>query len=88
MSSADTTAHLMVCDVPSFLYLSLIVTHGAGRVVIFSSHVWDHLSPKFVQLGGLEAPFFLQSSCLPEACRELATQLCSQDGRSPGFWSP
>lgn len=57
MSGADTTTHLMVCDVPSFLYLSLTVTHGAGRMVIFSSHVRDQLSPKFVQLGGLEAPF-------------------------------
>lgn len=61
------TAHLMVCDVPSFLYLSLTVTRGASRVVIFSSRVRDQLSLKFVQLGGLEAPFFLQSSCLPEA---------------------
>lgn len=61
------TAHLMVCDVPSFLYLSLTVTCGADRVVIFSSHVRDQLSLKFVQLGGLEAPFFLKSFCLPEA---------------------
>lgn len=48
MSGAETTTHLMVYDVPSFLYLSLTVTCGAGRVVIFSSHMRDQLSPKFV----------------------------------------